>query len=237
MVTGADRGIGRSIALALAEAGAAVAVHHLEDDGQAQLVAEACGPSATTLRADLADREQVERLVAEAQAWRPIDILVLNASFEQAAKLEERDDEIFDRQVEVNLRSCHRLMAALAPTMASRGWGRIVAIGSVYAHKPSPGLATYAATKAALVHLCRSFARRYSREGVTVNSLSPGVIETGRTAPFLNGEGNRERMEQWIPAGRVGLPDDCAGAALLLCSDAGAYITASDLLVDGGLRQ
>jgi NAD(P)-dependent dehydrogenase (short-subunit alcohol dehydrogenase family) len=127
------------------------------------------------------------------------------------------------------------LLQGVLPGMKQRGWGRIVAIGSVQQVKPHPQMIIYAGTKAAQLNWVRNLARHIGPCGVTVNNLAPGAIWTARNDMFLSDAGFREEMERRIPLGRVGRPDDLVGAAMLLCSDAGRYINGADILVDGGM--
>ncbi len=166
-----------------------------------------------------------------------VDILVLNASVQFRRRWDEpisRDE--FDQQVVVNLRSAYELIQLLAPSMIERQWGRIVTVGSVQQYRPSPAMPPYAALKAALENLARNLAKQLAPHGVTVNNLSPGVIATERNAAVLEDTAYRQRVLDAIPMHRMGEADECAGAALLLCSPAGSYITGIDLPVDGGLR-
>jgi NAD(P)-dependent dehydrogenase (short-subunit alcohol dehydrogenase family) len=238
LVTGARRGIGRAIAEALAAQGAEVAVHHA---GTAEEAADACdvvatiaarGGTAVAVAADFADPGAGSRLADEVGA---IDILVLNASIEMLEPPENVSTERFDRQIAINLRSPLELLQAILPGMKQRGWGRIVAIGSVQQVKPHPDMLIYAGTKAAQLNWVRNLARHIGPCGVTVNNLAPGAIWTARNDQFLSDPAFRDQMERRIPLGRVGRPDDLVGAAMLLCSDAGRYINGADILVDGGM--
>src|SRR4029079_4627295 len=138
----------------------------------------------------------------------------------------------FDRQIAVNLRTTMELLQTLVPPMAERGWGRGVTIGSVQQERPHPAMLVYAGTKAAQRNWTLSLARQFGGQGVTVNNLAPGAILTARNRAQMATEG--DALVQRIPAGRPGKPDDLAGPALLLCSDAGAYINGVNLYVDGG---
>jgi NAD(P)-dependent dehydrogenase (short-subunit alcohol dehydrogenase family) len=142
--------------------------------------------------------------------------------------------EDFTAEVDVNLRSTLELIAAGRPHMSAQRWGRVVLIGSIQSVKPNSMLTVYAALKAASVNLAKNLARQLAGDGITVNVLSPGAIATDRNAAVLADPGYRARVEAQIPLGRVGEADDCVGAALLLCSDAGRYITGVELFVDGG---
>jgi NAD(P)-dependent dehydrogenase (short-subunit alcohol dehydrogenase family) len=242
LVTGARRGIGRAIAEGLATLGAEVAVHHA---GTAEEAADASdvvatvgarGGRAVAFAADFAEAGAGTRLAARLERdFGPIDILVLNASIELLEPPESVSTERFDRQIAINLRAPLELLQGGLPGMKQRGWGRIVAIGSVQQVKPHPQMLIYAGTKAAQLNWVRNLARHIGPCGVTVNNLAPGAIWTARNDKFLSDAGFREEMERHIPLGRVGRPDDLVGAAMLLCSDAGRYINGADILVDGGM--
>ena len=238
LVTGARREIGRAIALGLAGAGARLAIHHAgteEERSDADAVVrtiQADGGEARHFAQDLIQDNAGHALAATVTAWEPVDILVLNASIELPEPFDSISREHFDRQIAINLRSAMELLQDLVPAMAERGWGRVVTIGSVQQEKPHPAMFVYAATKAAQLNWARSLARQFGGQGVTVNNLAPGAIRTARNR--LQMETEAEALIQRIPAGRLGRPEDLAGAALLLCSDAGSYINGANLFVDGG---
>jgi NAD(P)-dependent dehydrogenase (short-subunit alcohol dehydrogenase family) len=242
LVTGARRGIGRAIALALAAQGAEVAVHHAGAADEARdaeaVVAEIAGRNgaARAFAADFAQRGEAGRLAERiGQELGPVDILVLNASIELLEEYEGISDVTFDRQIDLNLRAPLQLVQALLPGMKARGWGRVLTIGSIQQLRPHPQMLIYAGTKAAQLNWVRNLARHIGGDGVTVNNLAPGTIWTARNDARLSDPAIRREMEQRIPLGRVGKPEDLVGAALLLCSDAGSYINGADLFVDGGL--
>ena len=238
LVTGARREIGRAIALTLAGAGARLAIHHAgtaEESADADAVVrqiEQDGGTARSFGQDFAEDESGHRLAAAVTAWAAVDILVLNASIELPEAYQDVTRERFDKQIAVNQRSPLELLQDLVPAMAARGWGRVVTIGSVQQVRPHPQMIVYAGTKAAQLNWAQNLARQFGGRGVTVNNLAPGAILTARNRTQMATEG--EALVQRIPAGRLGQPDDLAGAALLLCSDAGAYINGVDLYVDGG---
>ncbi len=236
LVTGASRGIGRDIALALGECGAAVAVHFVGRREAAQEVAMTIKRSCI-VQGDLADADAPAQIIATTEkSLGPIDILVVNASVQIVQDYHQIDADAFAQQVSVNLRSSLELIQRIAPGMAQRGWGRILTIGSVQQYRPHPRLVTYAATKAALENAARNLAAQLGPHGVTVNNLSPGVILTDRNTQALSNEEYAQKFIEKIPLRRFGQPADCAPAAVLLCSEAGRYITGIDLPVDGGLR-
>ena len=238
LVTGARREIGRAIALTLAAAGARVAIHHAgspaESSDAAGVVAEieAAGGEATAFGQDFARDDAGLHLAAAVAAWSPPDILVLNASIELPEDYRSITREHFDRQIAVNLRTTLELLQILVPSMAERGWGRVVTIGSVQQERPHPAMMVYAGTKAAQLNWTLNLARQFGGQGVTVNNLAPGAILTARNRAQMDTEG--AALAARIPAGRLGTPDDLVGAALLLCSDAGRYINGQNLYVDGG---
>ena len=164
-----------------------------------------------------------------------IDILVVSASIEIEQAFGEVTDAEFDRQINVNFRSTVELMQELLPRMAARKWGRVLTIGSVQQANPSPRKAIYAATKSAQASLAVSMAKEYASFGVTVNNLAPGLIQTDRTSGLRDDPEVWRRKIEAIPLGRAGVPNDMIGAAVLLCTDAGAYITGQNLFADGGL--
>ena len=238
LVTGARREIGRAIALALAGVGARLAIHHVgtaEETRDAEGVVreiEQAGGVARAFAQDFAADDAGHHLAAAVAAWAPVDILVLNASIELPEPYDTISRDRFDRQTAVNLRSPLELLQALVPPMADRGWGRVVTIGSVQQERPHPKMLVYAGAKAAQLNWAWNLARQVGGRGVTVNNLAPGAILTARNRRQMATEG--EALVQRIPAGRLGTPDDLVGAALLLCSDAGAYINGANLYVDGG---
>ncbi|HSU06988.1 MAG TPA: SDR family oxidoreductase [Acetobacteraceae bacterium] len=242
LVTGARRGIGRSIALAFAAQGAHVAIHHAgteqEQRQAAAVVAELTQHDghAHPFAADFAQPGAGAQLAAAVtQQLGPIDILVLNASIELLENYRDISTDRFDQQIAINLRAPLELLQAILPGMTERGWGRVLAIGSVQQVKPHPEMLVYAGTKAAQLNWVRSLARQVGHSGVTVNNLAPGAILTARNSSRLTDPERRLQVERRIPAGRLGSPDDLIGAALLLCSEAGSYINGVDLFVDGGL--
>lgn len=238
LVTGASRGIGRAVALALGEAGAAVAVHYARNQDQAKDVASAIrvrGARAEILGADLSVPAAGAALVDQARrALGGVDILVVNASIETRRDWRENEGPDFDREVQTNLRAGLDLAATAVPDMAARGWGRLIFVGSIQSRKPNPRLIVYAALKSAQLNMAGNLAIQLAPSGITVNTVSPGSIETDRNSEVLADAAYRARVLASIPQGRVGAPGDCAGAVRFLCSDAAGYITGADIPIDGG---
>ncbi len=235
LVTGSSRGIGRAIAEAFAKAGAKVLVHGSKESAALREAAEACG--GVPVVGDLSSSDGVRALVDGCRAAAPrLDILVLNASTQNYVTLEEYGEAEFLREFQTNVGSAFQLVQAFAPAMCERRRGRIIAVGSVNQFRPSPRLTVYSATKAALQSLVLNAAKSYAPFGVTVNNLVPGVILTDRNVEPLKDDAYRAKILDLIPAGNFGCPEDCAGAALLLASDAGRYITGIELPVTGGMH-
>ncbi|MGY6249829.1 SDR family NAD(P)-dependent oxidoreductase [Bosea thiooxidans] len=233
LVTGGDAGIGLAIAQALAGAGARVAINGLSGSTEA---ASAIAETSLGFDGDIGDGAALERVIADVgEAFGGLDILVLNAAVEFRERWEAITPAQIDRQVDVNLKAGMRLVQAFVPAMAERGWGRLLAIGSVQESRPHPQMLVYAGLKAAQTNMIGNLARQVSRCGVTCNVLAPGVIETQRNRAALADGAYRDTVRALIPSGGFGTPADCAGAALLLCSQAGRYITGTVIPVDGGM--
>ena len=240
LITGSSRGIGRAIALRFAEAGASVIVHGSRaGEKLSETVAEikSNGGKAIGIAADLSDSQQISQLVKEVNdTFNSIDILVLNASIQSYMTVEEFDEFEFEKEYAVNLKSSFGLIKAVLPHMKSQKWGRVLSIGSVNQWKQNPRLSVYSTTKSAQVNLIMNCAREYSKYGITFNNLAPGVISTDRNREALVNEEIRLKLIKMIPADRLGSSEDCTGPALMLCSEAGAYITGADIPVTGGMH-
>lgn len=248
LVTGGSIGIGRAVALALAAAGADVAIQFephadaaVERRGAAEETTSAIralGRAALAIPADFATPGAARTCFECAcSKSRAIDILVLCASVQSRMVFGAITPEAIDRHVAVNLTANIELLQAALPGMEAAGWGRVLSIGSVNQVRPDPELAVYAALKAAQHNLILNLAHAYAPYGVTLNTLSPGLIETDRNRERRNdADAWRKIVAAANPMARAGLPEDIAGAALLLCSPAGAFITGIDLPVAGGAQ-
>jgi len=232
LVTGGSRGIGKAIALALAKAGATVAVNYRQRGDEAASVVEAIqrdGGRAAALQADVSNAGAVQAMVHEAaERLGAIDVLVNNAGMAAMRGLDDITEEDFDDALAVNLKSAFLCTQAVLPGMRARRWGRIVNISSIGARVGAGSVSVaYGAAKAGVEGLTRAYALRLAPEGVTVNAIAPGLIDTEMGAPLiLAGVGAR------IPVGRVGGGDDIAQAALFLIGD--AFVTGQTLAVNGG---
>ncbi len=239
LVTGSSRGIGRAIAIALTETGATVALHASRESAaldEALAEVRARQPDSVALVADLSHPASVAALVPAAiERLGGLDILVANASIQIRRPWADIPVEEALEQMQINFHATLALAQAAGPAMTDRGWGRILTVGSVQELAPHPDMAVYAASKAAQENLVRNLARQLARGGVTVNNLAPGVVLTDRNTAALADPDYAALVADRIPLGTFATPDDLAGAALLLCSDAGRYITGATIVVDGGL--
>lgn len=239
LVTGSSRGIGRAIALGLAECGATVAVHGTRsakalEEALAHVRAFSAGSVAVT--GDLAETDVPARIVADAAAaLGSLDILVLNASIQIRKPWVEVTRAEAEEQMRVNFQASLEMIQAAVPGMRGKKWGRIVTVGSVQQRLPHPEMIVYAASKSAQENMVRNLAKQLGPDGITVNNLAPGVIVTDRNTEALADQAYAARVREMIPLRAFGQTEDCVGAALLLCSDAGRYITGEDLFVDGGM--
>jgi NAD(P)-dependent dehydrogenase (short-subunit alcohol dehydrogenase family) len=238
-ITGSTQGIGQAIALTLAQHGANVLIHgrHEAEAGQATVEAvRALGVRSDLALVDLFQADAARRVYDVAQRQMgAIDILVVNASVQIRKAWTDITPAEFSEQTVVNWQRTLELAQVFVPTMQQRRWGRILTIGSVQQSKPHPQMMAYAASKAAVVNMVRNLAVQLAPDGITVNNLAPGVILTNRNTSALADATYREQVRSQIPLGYFGEPHDCTGLALLLCSDAGRYITGQDIFVDGGL--
>lgn len=239
LVTGAARGIGLAIATRLAEAGAHAIVHDRDVDAAMQ-AADALrqrGLQATPLIADLADLSAPAAMASalKEKGTEP-DILVLCASIEILETWDQISEEALAAQSEINLHATVRLIQAFLPAMLVREFGRVIAIGSVQETRPNPTHFYYAATKVAQTSMILNLARTLRQPDLTCNIIQPGAILTDRNRAVFAQPGREEQILARIPLGRIGRAEDCAGIALLLCSDAGSYINGAEIAVDGGLR-
>jgi len=232
LVTGSARGIGRAIMLGLAEFGAHVIVHGSRESApleEALRLARALDPKAEKWVADLTDPAAVETMPRE------VDILVANASVQERMTWSEFTMDEARTEAQVNYLATLRMFQLAYPKMKAQGWGRLITVGSVQERRPHPDMIGYAATKGAQENLVRNIARQIAKEGITVNNLAPGVFFTDRNRDALADPVYGKRVTDAIPIHDYALPEDAAGAALLLASPAGRYITGTTIRVDGGL--
>ncbi len=233
LITGASGGIGAAIARALHKAGATVALHGTRLEPLEALAGE-LGERVHVTPADLGDAEALAALPKQAlEAMGGLDILVNNAGITRDNLFMRMSDDEWDAVIAVNLGAAARLSKAVLRGMMKARWGRIIQITSVVGHTGNPGQGNYAAAKAGLVGMSKSLAAEVASRGVTVNCVAPGFIETAMTDK-LNEE-QKGRIMGAIPAGRMGTPEDVAGAVLYLATPEAAYVTGQTLHVNGGM--
>jgi 3-oxoacyl-[acyl-carrier protein] reductase len=240
LVTGASRGIGRAIAEALAEAGAAVTVNYASRAEEAEQVAAgivARGGRALAVGADVSNAAQVDSMVdTVARELGPVGIVVNNAALTDTHKpWQEISEEEWDRVMAVNLKSCFLTLRATYPTMREAGWGRIINISSVTWLLGHPNLLHYVSSKAGMVGFTRTLAREVGPDGITVNAITPGAIQTeAELEMFPEQEELATRLNDLQSVQRRGLPNDIAAAAVFLASDDASFISGQTINVDGG---
>ena len=238
LVTGSTRGLGWAIARAMAESGAHVVINSRSAHDCAAKVAEleAKGRTAVAMPFDTADAEICRNAVAELTASAgSLDILVNNAGITHRAPLEEFDESHWQQVVDVNLSAAFTLGRAAGLAMAERGWGRIVNIASILAQVARPTIPAYVATKHGLTGLTKALAVELGPRGVTVNAINPGYFATEFNAPLIANAEFDSMVKARTPVGRWGDPEELAGAAVFLASDAAGYINGASLTVDGGM--
>lgn len=241
VVTGASRGIGRAVAVELARHGAEVFCTSTKAGGCADtLAAIAALPAgsgkAHAVVADVAAAADAQRLAEAVMAGgRAPDFLINNAGVTRDGLFLRMSEEDFDVVLDTNLRGAFLVCKAFARAMAKARSGRIVNIGSVVGLTGNAGQANYAASKAGLVGLSKSLAQELAGRGITVNVVAPGFVQTDMTAT-LPAE-VQSAMQQQIPLGRFGTPEDIAGVVSFLCSQAASYVTGQTLVVDGGMTR
>ena len=246
IVTGASSGIGAAIALAFADAGAAVGVNHRSSAQPAEsLVAQIRqrGGQALVLQADVSREEDVRAMVDRfVDAFGRIDILVANAGIQQDAALTDMSLDDWNTVLDVNLRGQFLCMREAARRFLMQGIvrgaktaGKIICVSSVHQHIPWAGHANYAASKGGLLMLMKSVAQELAPRKIRVNGIAPGAIRTDINRASWSDPAKRDQLLELIPYGRLGEPDDVARAALWLASDDSDYVTGTTLYVDGGM--
>lgn len=238
-VTGSSTGIGRAAALALAKEGCKVVVHYNSSEDEAREVVkeiEGSGGEALLVGGDVSKSAEVGRMAGEIEdRFGRVDILVNNAgSLIERRPFEEMTEDLWDRVMDLNLKSVYLVSQAVLPMMKRRGGGRIINVTSVAARNGgSSGSTAYASAKAGVSTLTRSMAKELVSEGILVNAVSPGVIDTLFHDRFTEPEARRKR-EKTIPIGREGTPEEVAGVILFLASPAANYLVGEIVEVNGG---
>ena len=239
LVTGAGRGIGLAIARRLAESGCAVALQDIEREvaaREAERITADTGARAIALGGDATDLASGQAWVEETVAGLGgLHILINNAAIQKEGSWLDLNREDIERQVRADFVLPILLCQQAVPRLRRTGWGRIINVGSIQQKAGNPQMLAYAMSKAALENMTRALGRDLAGENITVNLIAPGYIDTFRNQKNFQSEADKEKAGRGIPAGRLGQPGDCAGLAMLLCSEAGSYITGQSIFVDGGL--
>ncbi len=232
LVTGASRGIGKAIAIALAQAGANVAVNYREKKKEAEetvAAIKALGKKSAAFQADVSESKQVATLVAAVEKQLgPIDILVNNAGHALTRSIDELTEEDFDRTIATNLKSAFLCTNAVFKAMRTRGWGRIINISSGAARGAGVVGAHYNASKAGMEGLTRGYASRLAKDNVLVNAVAPSLIATEMIAP------HRSANVDKIPVGRLGTSEEIAQVVVMVASN--AYMTGQTVAANGGMH-
>jgi 2-deoxy-D-gluconate 3-dehydrogenase len=235
IVTGANTGIGQAIAVALAEAGADVALAGRSRAAETAERIEAVGRRTVLIEADLATTAPVQRVVDEALgAFGRLDILVNNAGIIRRAEAADFSEADWDAVIDTNLKSLFFLCQAAGRQMLAQGSGKIVNIASLLSFQGGIRVPSYAAAKSGVAGLTKALANEWAGRGVNVNAIAPGYIATNNTAALQADETRNRQILERIPAGRWGDPRDIAGAAVFLSSPAADYVNGHVLAVDGG---
>ncbi len=238
LVTGAGTGIGRGVALAFAAAGARVALHYAHSDAGANSAVEEIaggGGQAAAFQGDLNDTDAITQLAADAGDWLGgFDVLVNTAGITMHKPFLEVTPEQFDTVYNVNIRAMYFLTQAVVPAMIEQSKGAVINLTSVHAYAGMTEHTVYAGTKAAIVAFTRVLSLELAQKGVRVNAIAPGWILVENHLQVL-GDFDQQEAGGTIPAGFIGTPDDIAGMALYLASDAARYVIGQTFVVDGGM--
>jgi NAD(P)-dependent dehydrogenase (short-subunit alcohol dehydrogenase family) len=237
-VTGGSRGIGKGIAIAMARAGAKVAISYNNNKGKAEELFQALekqGLEITHMQMSAEDRASIQRALALIKSkYGAVDILVNNAAISQEKHFENISDEDWSTMLKVNLQGPFMCAQEILPDMVKNKWGRIINIASVGGQWGGYNQVHYAASKAGLINLTKSLARIYSRQGIMVNAIAPGLVYTDMTNREIRSQSGKEKISN-IPMGRVATIEEVAGVAVFLASDAADYISGQTINVNGGM--
>ncbi len=238
LITGGARGLGRTMASALAEAGADIALAGRSRDtcqAAAAGIAAATGKTVRAFAADVTKIADVERLADDVEReMGRIDILVNNAGINIRGPIQQLTEADWDAVIDTNLKGPFLCARAIGPRMVSRGWGRVINLGSVLGVIALPGRAPYASSKAGIINLTRVLALEWAGTGVTANAICPGAFATEMNRSLLDDPVKYKEFVAQIPMGRWGELEEITGAVVFLASDASSYVTGTPLFVDGG---
>ncbi len=236
IVTGSNQGIGQKYAQALAEAGAdIIGVSYVDDFSETEKLIKVAGRKFKYYVSDFSKRESLYEFIKQVKADFPrIDILVNNAGTILRKPIAEHPDEYWDKVIEINLTAQFILTREFGKDMVERGYGKVVFIASLLAFQGGILVPGYAASKGGIKQLAMAFANEWASKGVTINGIAPGYIATENTKPLREDPVRNKAIQDRIPAGRWGTPEDLMGAMVFLCSDASNYVNGTILTVDGG---
>ena len=238
LITGAGRGIGLGIAQGLASAGCAVAVQDIEIDVAEEAAGEIerQGGRAIALGGDITDLSIAPKLIDQtSRQLGGLHVLINNAAIQKPQHWLEMTVDDMERQLRADLIAPILLCQAAAGIFKPQRFGRIISLGSIQQKKGNPNMLAYSLSKAALERMTVALARDLAGDNITVNLIAPGYFNTYRNRGDFPTEKDVREKGKWVPLGRIGEPEDCAGIALLLCSEAGSYITGQNIYVDGGM--
>lgn len=237
LVTGASKGIGKAVALHLAEMGVKVAINYNSSEDEAKEIADTIngnGGEALIVQADVSNLDQVTAMVDKVEeAWGTVDILVNNAGIIDDGLLIRMTDEQWDRVIGTNLNGTFYCTRAALRKMLRKRWGRVINIGSVVGIRGNIGQANYTSSKAAIIGFTKAMAKEVATRNITVNTVTPGYITTETVAGLTQEQ--KDRIMTWIPQGHFGEVDDIAYMVAFLATEKAKYVTGQIISVDGGM--
>jgi NAD(P)-dependent dehydrogenase (short-subunit alcohol dehydrogenase family) len=237
VITGASKGLGKAIALALGSAGANIALvsRDVEQLNAVKQAVKSAGGEAQVFPADVSEEEQVRRLEQDVlRTFNGVQILINNAGINLRKELVEFTLEEWRRVLDTNLTSVFLMCRSFAPHMKGRGYGRIINLTSIMSHVSIAGRSAYSASKTALLGLTRALSLELAAEGITVNGISPGPFATEMNTTLIQNPEINQQFVSKIPLGRWGRVEEVGNLALYLCSEAAGFITGTDIVIDGG---